>query len=186
MVADLIALDPGLNCTGWAVFHRKKLIASGCVRSKGEDVCQKLLSLHTKLSDILTEFNPAEAAIELPPSFTFTRSKAKETNTDMNQGSLHKLNRAYGALALTCMLRDIRVIEVPMVVWKGNRAKANDTDMARLIAGRKVTSDEGDAVMLGHFVCSGSRALLQEACSSVAGRRKSSWGRGAICRKKAC
>lgn len=64
----VIGIDPGLRNLGWGVIdvtgNRLTHVANGVCHSQGDDLAQRLLSLHTQLSGIFAEFNPVAAAIE--------------------------------------------------------------------------------------------------------------------------
>lgn len=64
----VIGIDPGLRRMGWGIIDsdgaRVRHVASGTCESTGQALSDRLLSLHTALSAIFTEFQPAQAAIE--------------------------------------------------------------------------------------------------------------------------
>lgn len=64
----ILGIDPGLRNLGWGVIesHGSRLshVANGVCNSVGDDLAQRLLSLHEQLSDVFARFMPDEAAIE--------------------------------------------------------------------------------------------------------------------------
>lgn len=64
----IIGIDPGLRCLGWGVVEaaggRLSHVANGTCRSTGEDLAQRLLSLHMQLSEVIARHAPDAAAVE--------------------------------------------------------------------------------------------------------------------------
>ncbi len=64
----VIGIDPGLRNLGWGVIDvtgsRLRHVANGVCRSEGDDLAQRLLSLHRQLSDIFGTYRPETAAVE--------------------------------------------------------------------------------------------------------------------------
>jgi len=65
----ILGIDPGLRTLGWGVIEaegsRLRHIANGlCKSDAGEDLAQRLLSLHRQLSDVFRVHAPETAAIE--------------------------------------------------------------------------------------------------------------------------
>lgn len=64
----IIGIDPGLRNLGWgvidAVGSRIVHVANGTCRSSGDDLAQRLLSLHQQLSAVVAQFAPQAAAVE--------------------------------------------------------------------------------------------------------------------------
>ena len=64
----MIGIDPGLRNLGWGVIdvvgNRLSHVANGICHSQGDDLAQRLLSLHTQLTQIFARFQPATAAVE--------------------------------------------------------------------------------------------------------------------------
>jgi crossover junction endodeoxyribonuclease RuvC len=53
----IIGIDPGLRCLGWGIVDvdgsRLRHVANGQCRSDGDDLSQRLLSLHSQLTAIV-------------------------------------------------------------------------------------------------------------------------------------
>ena len=64
----VLGIDPGLRNLGWGVIdaHGSRLthVANGVCRSSGDDLAQRLLSLHMQLTDVVKTFEPEVAAVE--------------------------------------------------------------------------------------------------------------------------
>jgi crossover junction endodeoxyribonuclease RuvC len=64
----ILGIDPGLRTLGWGVIdsHGSKLshVANGLIRSQGDDLAVRLLSLYDQLREVLLRFTPTEAAVE--------------------------------------------------------------------------------------------------------------------------
>ncbi|NRB19603.1 MAG: crossover junction endodeoxyribonuclease RuvC [Rhodobacteraceae bacterium] len=88
----ILGIDPGLRNLGWGVIesHGSKLshVANGVCQSDGDDLGERLLSLHNQVTEVIAQYVPDQAAIEQ----TFV-------NKD-GAGSL-KLGQARGVALLT-------------------------------------------------------------------------------------
>ncbi|MEW2912681.1 crossover junction endodeoxyribonuclease RuvC [Leisingera sp. JC11] len=64
----ILGIDPGLRNLGWGVIEsrgtRLSHVANGVCTSDGDDLGERLLSLHNQVSEIIEEFAPDQAAIE--------------------------------------------------------------------------------------------------------------------------
>lgn len=64
----VIGIDPGLRNMGWGIVDvsgtKCSHVANGACASKGEELAERLLSLHTQLTAVLQEFAPVTAAVE--------------------------------------------------------------------------------------------------------------------------
>ncbi|MFK7836555.1 MAG: crossover junction endodeoxyribonuclease RuvC [Sulfitobacter sp.] len=64
----VIGIDPGLRNLGWGIIDvtGSKLahVANGVCQSSGDDLAQRLLSLHGQLSRVVAKYQPVTAAIE--------------------------------------------------------------------------------------------------------------------------
>ncbi len=64
----VLGIDPGLRNMGWGVIDadgaRLAHVANGVCRSDGDDLAQRLLSLHFQLTDIVAAHAPDAAAVE--------------------------------------------------------------------------------------------------------------------------
>lgn len=64
----ILGIDPGLRNMGWGVIDKvgSKLshVANGICHSNGDDLAERLHSLHEQLTDVVHRFQPEHAAIE--------------------------------------------------------------------------------------------------------------------------
>lgn len=64
----VLGIDPGLRNLGWGVIDtsgsRISHVANGTLHSEGEDLAQRLLSLHRQLTRVVAEWQPQTAAVE--------------------------------------------------------------------------------------------------------------------------
>jgi len=64
----ILGIDPGLRNLGWGVIesHGSKLshVANGVCHSDGDDLGERLLSLHNQVTEVIEAYAPDQAAIE--------------------------------------------------------------------------------------------------------------------------
>jgi crossover junction endodeoxyribonuclease RuvC len=64
----VLGIDPGLRNLGWGVIDvagsRLSHVANGIIRSEGEEIGERLLTLFTALTRVVAEFAPTAAAVE--------------------------------------------------------------------------------------------------------------------------
>ena len=64
----VIGIDPGLQNLGWGVIdvlgNRMIHVANGVCKSSGTDLAQRLLSLHSQLTQVFETYKPMTAAVE--------------------------------------------------------------------------------------------------------------------------
>lgn len=64
----ILGIDPGSRITGFGVIEAKnnsrRYITSGCIKTSGESVAQRLHQIYEGLSTIIAQHLPQEAAIE--------------------------------------------------------------------------------------------------------------------------
>ncbi|MGB1207852.1 MAG: crossover junction endodeoxyribonuclease RuvC, partial [Paracoccaceae bacterium] len=64
----VLGIDPGLRNMGWGVIEangsRLSHVDNGVIRSSGDDLSMRLLTLHSQLSDVLRRYAPVTAAVE--------------------------------------------------------------------------------------------------------------------------
>ncbi|MDH3701055.1 MAG: crossover junction endodeoxyribonuclease RuvC [Alphaproteobacteria bacterium] len=106
----LIGLDPGLRSTGWGIIdvsgNHLAHVADGAVAPDPTlSLAWRLRSLHDGLSEILSRYQPTEAAVE-------------ETFVNKNASSTLKLGEARGVVLLAPALAGLPVAE-----YSANRIK---------------------------------------------------------------
>lgn len=64
----ILGIDPGLRNLGWGVIevsgNRLAHVANGIIHSDGDDLAQRLLSLHDALAGVIAAHTPDAAAVE--------------------------------------------------------------------------------------------------------------------------
>ncbi|ABF65105.1 crossover junction endodeoxyribonuclease RuvC [Ruegeria sp. TM1040] len=64
----ILGIDPGLRTLGWGVIEsngaRLSHVANGLCHSDGDDLGERLLSLHNQVTEIIDAYRPDQAAIE--------------------------------------------------------------------------------------------------------------------------
>jgi crossover junction endodeoxyribonuclease RuvC len=106
----VIGLDPGLQNTGWGIIdvagNRLSHVADGTVRSvRSDPLAWRLRALHEGLAEVLTLYEPDEAAVE-------------ETFVNKNPTTTLKLGEARGVVLLAPALAGLSVSE-----YSANRIK---------------------------------------------------------------
>jgi len=99
----ILGLDPGLRCSGWGIIDvegaRLSWVAHGTIEPpKDDDLSDRLLFLFDKVSEVIANYSPDEAAIE-------------ETFVNMNPASTLKLGHARAAVMLAPAKAGLRVAE---------------------------------------------------------------------------
>lgn len=64
----ILGIDPGSRITGWGVVDTRgpavRYVASGCLRTRGAEMADRLREIFIGISSIVAEYQPAELAIE--------------------------------------------------------------------------------------------------------------------------
>ena len=138
----IIGIDPGLQRTGWGIIRcagsRLSFVADGTLKSDADaSLAERLLQLHGQLSDVLTSFEPDEAAVEE----TFVNKDARATL---------KLGHARGVALLVPASAGVPVAEyAPNMVKKtvvgvGHAQKDQISAMVKILL-PKCTPDSADS-----------------------------------------
>jgi crossover junction endodeoxyribonuclease RuvC len=107
----ILGIDPGLRRTGWGVVesdgNRLLYVACGSLEtSERDDLCDRLVTIHSGLKKIIDEFSPHEAAVE-------------NTFVNVNGASTLKLGQARGVAMLVPAQHGLSVAEyAPNLVKK--------------------------------------------------------------------
>lgn len=125
----VLGIDPGLRNLGWGVIDvmgaRISHVANGILHSAGDDLAQRLCSLHSQLTEVLRQYAPDAAAVE----HTFVNKDAVATL---------KLGQARGIALLVPAQFGLTVGEYApnavkkTVVGVGHAAKVQVDHMVRL------------------------------------------------------
>ena len=103
MIRCIIGLDPGLRHTGWGMIRQEdnhlSFLGAGRISPPPKlQMAERLNTIYTKLQDIITEYEPIEAALE-------------ETFMNKNAASALKLGQARGVAMLAAANQGISVAE---------------------------------------------------------------------------
>ena len=143
----VIGIDPGLRTLGWGVIEaagsRLSHVENGQIKSRGETLAARLLSLHDELRDVIARLAPDFAAVE----HTFVNKDAA--------GTL-KLGQARGVALLVPAAAGLDVAEYApnhvkkSVVGVGHAAKEQVQHMVQLqLPGAKLAgADAADALAI--------------------------------------
>src|SRR5438046_1149773 len=97
----ILGIDPGSRITGYGLIQsngfRHQYVSSGCIRTQGE-LPERLNQIFQGLSQIITEFVPAQVAIE-------------EVFMHRNANSALKLGQARGAIIVAVSKHTIPIAE---------------------------------------------------------------------------
>ena len=81
----IIAFDPSIVDTGFAVVCGRELICSGIIHLKSSDsVPLRLKILMEKTEDLFDSYKPAKCLIEKAPHFSYRRSTDKWNGKELN------------------------------------------------------------------------------------------------------
>jgi len=139
---SVIALDPSLNETGWAVRSDLGYELSGVFRTHGENDSEKLFELCQGLDAVLAETSPERAIVEVAEGFTYSRSFSVRSGKAKNARSIYKNGKAVGAIIGLLMMRGVEVVEIGATFWKGKLTKK----LSMAISG-KANHNESDALL---------------------------------------
>jgi len=163
----ILGIDPGLRATGYGIVDRDgshlTYVASGCVRSEGEALPQRLKVILDGLSEVIARHAPQQVAIE-------------QVFVNVNPQSTLLLGQARGTAICAAVLSGLPISEYTAlqikqaVVGKGHAAKGQVQEMVRRLLQLATApgSDAADALAcaichahagqgLGRFVTTGYR-----------------------------
>lgn len=143
----VIGIDPGLRNLGWGVIDlqgsRIAHVANGTLRSTGQTLADRLVSLHDQLTDIIERYAPTAAAVE-------------QTFVNKDGAGTLKLGQARGIAVLVPARAGLSVGEYApntvkkTVVGVGHADKAQVLHMVRLqLPGAQIDGpDAADALAI--------------------------------------
>lgn len=164
----ILGLDPGLRRTGWGIIECQgsnlSYVGSGLITSDQKDnLAYRLAELYQGVLDVISEYDPQEAAIE-------------ETFVNDNPRSTLKLGQARGMALLAPAIKGLQVAEYTpnlikkTVVGSGHAEKHQIQAMITYLLPRSKfeNADEADAlaVALCHASHRQARALIERASGS--------------------
>jgi crossover junction endodeoxyribonuclease RuvC len=147
----IIGIDPGLRRTGWGVVEslgsRLSFVAAGTIKpDESASLAERLCAIHDALADVLTRFEPDEAAVEA----TFVNRDAAATL---------KLGQARGVAMLVPARAGIAVAEYApnavkkAVVGAGHAEKRQIRMMVTVLLPRAKFDSDDSADALAIAIC---------------------------------
>lgn len=127
----ILGIDPGTGRTGWGVItssvpDKIEYIAHGCVVTPQEDLMQnRLLSLHQKLADIISEFSPDCIVVE-------------HIFFGLNARTAISVSQARGVIMLSCAIANVPLFEYTPLAVKhlvGGSGKTEKKEMQKVVRG---------------------------------------------------
>ena len=159
----VMGIDPGSRVTGYAILTKKvgrlRLIEAGIIRTNTKsDVSERLLEIHTRLREIITQFKPDTAGIE-----SIFHHHASEATV--------RLGQARGVALLSLAQSGIDVSpDNPSTVKKsvGGHGRASKQEMIRVVSRllglpKDLSADAADAaaIAITHLMHSEFRKRLK-------------------------
>lgn len=153
-VSICLGVDPGSLACGWAVVSRRgsrlELVEAGVIRSqRGAAFDQRILGIHTRLSEVITRTGPQFMAVESP-------------FVEKNAATALKLGQIRGGILLTAGLHGLPVGDYnPMQVKKAvsgygwaDKDQVGKMVMVLLSLKEPLATDAADAaaVAIGHLM----------------------------------
>lgn len=98
----ILGIDPGSRITGYAIITAKQkqliYVSSGCIRVSGNNIAQNLDQIYSGIIEVVTKYQPQEAAIE-------------QVFMHQNPGSALKLGQARGVAIVAAAQKSLSVAE---------------------------------------------------------------------------
>ncbi len=144
-MSSVLAIDPGYDRVGIAVFEKEVLVHSECFTPPSKEFATRLVEIQSHLDDLVQEYQPQALALE---TLFFNK----------NHKTALKVAEARGAITVTAAKHGLTVHEYSpqavkiAVTGSGNADKASVIKMVeRLVAlpPLKRHDDELDAIALG-------------------------------------
>ena len=136
---SLLSIDPGLTCTGWAVFRMNEGVRlSACGKVRSEDFMETDESLPRRLAPILdamcgvcNQHKPAVVVVEQPPQTIY---KAKMLKKEMIIAKAQSVFKTFAVCAgLLAALRNLEKVQLVTTVlpvqWEYGKTKRGGLDV---------------------------------------------------------
>lgn len=152
----LIAIDPSIANTGYAIYRDKQLITYGVIRTKADKKTHERLShIGKQLRILCIEYKISVAIIEEPGYFVYSKRKNSAGYPIALKGFI-MVNQAFAYIVTWLYDYGCEVNTVLAADWKGSgknaRSKSYDKILASQIAGILIrNSDIADAIVLGQW-----------------------------------
>jgi len=148
----ILGIDPGSRVTGYGIIDRSgqriSYVASGCIRTQGGALADRLGIIFAGVREIIEEYTPNEMAIE-------------RVFMNKNADSALKLGQARGAAICASVHSDVPVDEYAAreikqaVVGKGGASKEQVQHMVCVLLALPATPSADAADALGVALCHG-------------------------------
>ena len=169
-MAVIIGIDPGSRITGYGVIesngNQHRYISCGCIKVKGTDVADRLLSIYNGVCEVIQQFQPEQAAIE-------------QVFVHINPNSALKLGQARGVAIVASAKYAVNISEYApkaikkAVVGYGGADKQQVAVMVCRILGiatlKQYDTTDALAVALCHATIQKSRDDLNRALAKEKG-----------------
>lgn len=158
----IIAFDPSIVDTGFAVVRGRRLICSGVIRLKSSDpVPLRLALLMDKAEDLLSSYRPAKCLIEKAPHFSYERSTNRWSGKELNFKDILKNGYATAILLALGAKYCSSVLELEAHLWKKIQGRSMGKNEMILFAmqmcpelkTKKLSSHEAEAVCMAMLNC---------------------------------
>jgi crossover junction endodeoxyribonuclease RuvC len=146
----ILGIDPGLRATGFGLIvssgGRLHYLASGCVRSTGGELPERLKVILRDIGSVIVEHHPTEVAVE-------------KVFVNTNPQSTLLLGQARGAAISAAVLADLPVAEYTAlqikqaVVGHGKAAKEQVQEMVRRLLALSIAPSADAADALACAIC---------------------------------
>ena len=170
----ILGIDPGSRITGYGLIREEKrvlhYIDSGCIRTSGEELSERLLQIFDGICQIMDDFSPNEVAIE-------------QVFLHQNPNSALKLGHARGVAMVAAASHRVKVSEYSArevkqsVVGFGAAEKVQVKEMVinLLLLNRSPQNDAADALAIA--IChshmqNGLMALSQQQPQGLRRRKR--------------
>lgn len=165
----ILGIDPGSVITGYGIIesehNHNQYIKHGCIMLKGS-LPEKLKTIHEEIRDIISEYQPHEAAIE-------------KVFMHRNADSALKLGQARGVAIAACAIYDLPVYEYSAnqvkqaTVGKGHAVKQQVQHMVKILLclQLEISQDEADALAVS--ICHAHSREGKKRMQHVSGIRHS-------------
>lgn len=147
VVTRILGIDPGSRTTGYGLIDLNgpdvRYVASGCIRTQSENFAERLREIYLGIDEIISEYQPQQAAIE-------------QVFVKINAASALKLGQARGAAICACVMRSLKIDEYmpnavkKAVVGRGHAGKDQVQHMvtAYLNLAKSPQADAADALAI--------------------------------------
>lgn len=150
-IIRIIGIDPGLKHTGWGIIEKNNnnlsFVACGRITTNAkEHISQRLLTIQTELTNVLSPFKPDKCAME-------------KTFVNKNPLSSLKLSHARGVAMVTCAKYMMSITEYApnlvkkTVVGAGRADKNQVMTMVKILLPKAKIDSEDAADALAVAIC---------------------------------